>query len=110
MCDINQGINSALNPSFIVHDSQGYAPGEKDNYDTVQRFIEKMDAQERVADKLHAIWYVSLHYLTLDKKADEVAASRYESECVDCLKDFASKDAIDPPQCVKVSSKEPLIL
>ena len=44
-----------------------------------------------------------------DKKADDVAASRYESECVDCLKDFASRDTIDPPQCVKVSSKEPLI-
>ena len=54
-----KGIESPLNPSFVVHDSQGYAPGETDKYDTVQGVIAEMDQRKRIADKLHAIWYVN---------------------------------------------------
>ncbi|KAG6900657.1 hypothetical protein C0995_003400 [Termitomyces sp. Mi166 len=37
--DINRGYTSQDNPRFILHDSQGFEPGNRDNWNAVEEFI-----------------------------------------------------------------------
>ncbi|KAK1224298.1 hypothetical protein PQX77_012806 [Marasmius sp. AFHP31] len=56
--DINSEIISEQNSRFILHDSQGFAHGEVDNYQTVDKFIrERTDEKKPLKDRLHAIWF-----------------------------------------------------
>ncbi|KAL0573415.1 hypothetical protein V5O48_008537 [Marasmius crinis-equi] len=56
--DINFEITSEQNNRFIVHDSQGFAHGEAENYQRVERFIrERTDSNKPLKDRLHAIWF-----------------------------------------------------
>ncbi|KAK1224299.1 hypothetical protein PQX77_012807 [Marasmius sp. AFHP31] len=56
--DINSEIISEQNSRFILHDSQGFAHGEVDNYQTVEKFIkERTDEKKPLKDRLHAIWF-----------------------------------------------------
>ncbi|KAJ8094332.1 hypothetical protein PM082_006872 [Marasmius tenuissimus] len=56
--DINSEITSEQNSRFILHDSQGFAHDEVDNYKTVERFIrDRTDERKPLKDRLHAIWF-----------------------------------------------------
>lgn len=54
--DINTEIISEDNDQFVLHDSQGFEPGEDNNFDIVRKFIEKRSAEPHVKDQIHAIW------------------------------------------------------
>jgi hypothetical protein len=54
--EINTEILSEDNDQFVLHDSQGLEPGEVENLEIVQRFIERRSKMPDIKDKLHAIW------------------------------------------------------
>jgi len=53
----NEELTSPGNDHFVLHDSQGFGPGEIANFDTVTNFIEKRIKETRIEDQLHAIWF-----------------------------------------------------
>jgi len=55
--NIDKEIFSKENDQFVLHDSQGFEPGEIDTMETVENFIRRRDAMSAVKDKLHAVWY-----------------------------------------------------
>lgn len=54
--DINREITSPHNDRFVLHDSQGYEPGDDKKFNLLERFITERSRKRRVADRLHAIW------------------------------------------------------
>jgi hypothetical protein len=54
--NIDTEIFSADNDKFVLHDSQGFEPGEVDNLKIVQEFIERRSNMPHIKDRLHAIW------------------------------------------------------
>ncbi|KJA17892.1 hypothetical protein HYPSUDRAFT_205864 [Hypholoma sublateritium FD-334 SS-4] len=55
-CDIEEEIYSSQNDLFVLHDSQGFEPGEVDNFNKVKRFIDQRTQMPLIKDRLHAIW------------------------------------------------------
>jgi len=54
--DINLEFSHKDNLHFILHDSQGFEPGEDANFNIVKRFIEERSRMPKLEDRLHAIW------------------------------------------------------
>ncbi|KAF8883256.1 hypothetical protein BD779DRAFT_1674602 [Infundibulicybe gibba] len=54
---IEQEIISPHNDRFVLHDSQGFAPGEVANFNVVRNFIQRRANLPDVKDRLHAIWF-----------------------------------------------------
>ncbi|KAI6163975.1 hypothetical protein EDD17DRAFT_1808053 [Pisolithus thermaeus] len=54
---IGNGLISSQNDRFILHDSQGFEPGEGRNYDIVKSFIEAKKKEPHIKDRLHAVWF-----------------------------------------------------
>ncbi|KAI6118377.1 hypothetical protein F5141DRAFT_1098208 [Pisolithus sp. B1] len=54
---IGNGLISSQNDRFILHDSQGFEPGEGRNYDIVKSFIEAKKKEPHIKDQLHAVWF-----------------------------------------------------
>jgi len=54
--DIDKEFSSDQNPRFVLHDSQGFEPGEINNFGIVKDFINRRSNAERLEDRLHAIW------------------------------------------------------
>ena len=54
--NINTEIISGDNEQFVLHDSQGFEPGEVNNFEIVKNFIERRSAMPDIKDKIHAIW------------------------------------------------------
>ncbi|KIK58824.1 hypothetical protein GYMLUDRAFT_45119 [Collybiopsis luxurians FD-317 M1] len=55
--NIEDEITSEQNSRFILHDSQGFAAGETQNFETVKKFIDDRAKQQQLKDRLHAIWF-----------------------------------------------------
>ncbi|KAG2125433.1 hypothetical protein DEU56DRAFT_570291 [Suillus clintonianus] len=53
---IDDGFISPQNDRFILHDSKGFEPGGKDNFELVQKFIDRRGKMHDLKDQLHAIW------------------------------------------------------
>ncbi|KAG1892897.1 uncharacterized protein F5891DRAFT_1068363 [Suillus fuscotomentosus] len=53
---IDQEFISPQNDRFILHDSKGFEPGEKDNLNIVRDFIGRRKAMPDLKDQLHAVW------------------------------------------------------
>ena len=58
IADIDKGFYHEDNVHLILHDSQGFEPGEEANFNTVKRFIEERSKMPHLQDRLHAIWLV----------------------------------------------------
>ena len=57
VCDINTEIMSPQNPRFVLHDSQGFEPGETHNLDQLKAFIHSRTGDSvDLKEKIHAIW------------------------------------------------------
>ncbi|KZP26940.1 hypothetical protein FIBSPDRAFT_854283 [Athelia psychrophila] len=56
VCDINTPIISAENSRFVLHDSQGFEPGETGNLNTVKDFILSRGDTVDLKDQVHAVW------------------------------------------------------
>jgi len=54
--DINIEYSSAENKSFVLHDSNGFEPGDADNFDTVMKFLNDRKAKPDIKDQVHAVW------------------------------------------------------
>ncbi|KAG8855415.1 hypothetical protein FRB96_007073 [Tulasnella sp. 330] len=54
--DINLEITSPDNDRFILHDSQGFEPGELKNLGIVKDFIRRRNMMPALQDKIHAVW------------------------------------------------------
>lgn len=59
MTDIHKELYSETNTRFILHDSNGFEPGENDNLVVVKQFIEKRKNNVDIKEQLHAVWYVN---------------------------------------------------
>ncbi|KII91522.1 hypothetical protein PLICRDRAFT_511021 [Plicaturopsis crispa FD-325 SS-3] len=44
------------NDRLVVHDSQGYEPGDTENYDRVINFVNERSTKPNLADRVHVIW------------------------------------------------------
>jgi hypothetical protein len=55
-CSIEDPLYSSENDRFVLHDSQGFEPGEKDNFHKVKAFLEGRAKEPMIKDQLHAVW------------------------------------------------------
>ncbi|KAJ7085906.1 hypothetical protein C8R44DRAFT_651023 [Mycena epipterygia] len=54
--DINTEITSPQNSLFVVHDSQGFEPGETTNFERVKDFLQSRGEIVPLKDRVHAVW------------------------------------------------------
>jgi len=55
--NIEDELFSPNNDRFIVHDSEGFEPGELKNFKIVKDFIDKRNREEHIKDRVHAVWH-----------------------------------------------------
>ncbi|TDL18413.1 hypothetical protein BD410DRAFT_900864 [Rickenella mellea] len=55
-CNIRDEIHSSENTRFVLHDCQGFEPGETDKFNKVKGFIQQRAQEPEIKDQLHAIW------------------------------------------------------
>ncbi|KAG1873216.1 hypothetical protein F4604DRAFT_1582674, partial [Suillus subluteus] len=53
---IDHEFISSQNNKFVLHDSKGFEPGEKDNLKIVRDFIDSRRKMPYLKDQLHAVW------------------------------------------------------
>ncbi|KAG1777945.1 hypothetical protein EV702DRAFT_1278288 [Suillus placidus] len=53
---IDVPLFSPQNNRFVLHDSNGFEPGEKGNLEIVRDFIDRRRAMPDLKDQLHAVW------------------------------------------------------
>ncbi|KAG2356375.1 hypothetical protein BDR07DRAFT_1423529 [Suillus spraguei] len=53
---IDDEFTSPENDKFVLHDSKGFEPGDKDNLEIVRNFIERRRNMPTQEEQLHAIW------------------------------------------------------
>jgi len=63
--NINVGFCPNDNDRFILHDSEGFEPGEDAKFKTVMDFIEERSKRPDLRERLHAIWWVTYYLLRL---------------------------------------------
>ncbi|KAL4077780.1 hypothetical protein J3A83DRAFT_1663014 [Scleroderma citrinum] len=54
--NIETPLYSKSNEHFVLHDSNGFEPGENNNLADVKRFIERRKTHRDVREQLHAVW------------------------------------------------------
>ncbi|KAI6019523.1 hypothetical protein PISMIDRAFT_14989, partial [Pisolithus microcarpus 441] len=54
--NIEEELISPQNDRFVLHDSNGFEPGDNVNYDAVRSFITDRKKRKHVKDQLHAVW------------------------------------------------------
>ncbi|KAJ7618688.1 hypothetical protein FB45DRAFT_932228 [Roridomyces roridus] len=55
--NIHEEITSTENPLFVVHDSMGFEPGQKENLETAKKFLEsRSGVNVALKDRVHIIW------------------------------------------------------
>ncbi|KAJ7112756.1 hypothetical protein C8R43DRAFT_1040414 [Mycena crocata] len=54
--DINTEITAKGNSRFVLHDSQGFEPGQMANFETAKKFLESRGAGVDLKDRVHASW------------------------------------------------------
>jgi hypothetical protein len=56
--DINDELIFTNHDGYIFHDSRGFEAGSEDELEIVQEFVKSKSRQNRLRDRLHAIWFV----------------------------------------------------
>ena len=56
--NIDTEITASENGRFVMHDSQGFEPGEGENFRKVVDFLKARKDMPNVRDQVHAVWYV----------------------------------------------------
>jgi hypothetical protein len=54
--DIDLEFHHPNNNKIILHDSEGFEPGEAAKFDIVKHFIKGRGQMTELKDKLHAVW------------------------------------------------------
>jgi hypothetical protein len=57
--DIDDELIFKNHTGYIFHDSRGFEAGGQDELKIVQDFVRRKSQEERLNDRLHAIWFVS---------------------------------------------------
>lgn len=47
---------SVENPRLVLHDSEGFEPGNASNWETVEKFLVSRNENGEFRDRVHAIW------------------------------------------------------
>lgn len=69
--DINTAIMARENGRFVLHDSQGFEPGEDRNFQTVVNFLKARKNMPDVKDQVHAVWLCFPVPLSADERLFE---------------------------------------
>ncbi|KAG2343624.1 hypothetical protein BDR05DRAFT_999898 [Suillus weaverae] len=78
---IDHELVSPQNKKFVLHDSQGFEPGSKDNLKIVRDFIGRRRAMPDLKDQLHAIWWgLRLSGRLLETGVEQFLTSKREGE------------------------------
>ncbi|KAG6330463.1 hypothetical protein ID866_8626 [Astraeus odoratus] len=56
VAEINKPLTSDANERFVLHDSNGFEPGEDSNLAAVESFIKEHKNQTAIGSQLHAVW------------------------------------------------------
>ncbi|KDQ17157.1 hypothetical protein BOTBODRAFT_598775 [Botryobasidium botryosum FD-172 SS1] len=56
VCKITDEIVPDADDRFVLHDSQGFEPGESANFKVVRAFVDERAKKRDVKDQIHAIW------------------------------------------------------
>ena len=56
---IETPLYSKSNERFVLHDSNGFEPGENDNLQSVKAFIESRKTHKDIREQLHAVWWAT---------------------------------------------------
>jgi tRNA pseudouridine-54 N-methylase len=60
VCDIEVEISSPQNPLFVLHDSMGFEPGQSQNFEKAQNFLQSCSGNSvPLHTRVHAIWCVA---------------------------------------------------
>jgi hypothetical protein len=52
---------SPQNQYFVLHDSQGFEPGDLSNFETVSKFVQERSGPELpLCERIHGLWYVKV--------------------------------------------------
>ncbi|KAF8346248.1 hypothetical protein F5887DRAFT_916923 [Amanita rubescens] len=54
--NINAGFTSPHNECLIVHDSEGYEPGDEEKFRILEKSITERSQKETIGERFHAIW------------------------------------------------------
>jgi hypothetical protein len=60
MHDIEDELIFTNHDGYIFHDSRGFESGGEEELQIVQDFVRRKSREDRLADRLHAIWFVPL--------------------------------------------------
>ena len=55
--EIDREFTSPENKDFILHDSEGFEPGNVEAYNNVDRFIRERSNSTYLKDQLYAVWW-----------------------------------------------------
>ncbi|KAF8164375.1 hypothetical protein K438DRAFT_1617545, partial [Mycena galopus ATCC 62051] len=56
-CDINKGIHCDQNRRLVLHDSRGFEPGQDENLNKAQEFLEARSREDvPLAARVHCVW------------------------------------------------------
>ncbi|KAI6003254.1 hypothetical protein F5J12DRAFT_893880 [Pisolithus orientalis] len=81
--DIEKEFISPQNDRFVLHDSKGFEPAERNNYSSVKTFVENRKRQPHIKDQLHAVWLCFRTPLAphgerlVERSAERTLATRY---------------------------------
>ncbi|KAF8334405.1 hypothetical protein F5887DRAFT_1285910 [Amanita rubescens] len=53
---INEGITSPHNKHLVIHNSEGYEPGDEEKFRILEKFITERSQKKTISKRLHAIW------------------------------------------------------
>ncbi|KAG6330484.1 hypothetical protein ID866_8603, partial [Astraeus odoratus] len=56
VANIETELTSHQNPRLVLHDSRGFESGDRENSETVERFITRRKTHPDIGERLHAIW------------------------------------------------------
>ncbi|KDQ50341.1 hypothetical protein JAAARDRAFT_710855, partial [Jaapia argillacea MUCL 33604] len=85
---IDKEITSPQNPRFVLHDSQGYQPGDVKNFDMLKTFVSKRRNTVDKWDRIYVIWCLfqdRVHPSEIDRKFEELAREEVEKTCISPL-------------------------
>ena len=81
--DIEQEFTSKNDERFILHDSQGYEPGNYKVCEILDKFIKERgpDSKRPIAEKIDVIWYVVNKWITVKLNEDPKKAIDHCAIC-----------------------------
>ncbi|KAJ8095907.1 hypothetical protein PM082_015128 [Marasmius tenuissimus] len=109
--DINSEITSEQNSRFILHDSQGFAHGEVDNFKTVEKFIrDRTDEKKPLKDRLHAICKLEEEIDSeLEEDGDDLDDDQFQQRVEERARNQFSEICVKPLKAITKDRELPFL-